>query len=490
MMVATLAPRARRLSNYAVTLAAGLGQILASIYLSRQAFHYFVNQDLKIWFLMLAAMPFLSLFELGATVVLPHKLAEIHYEPQGMARVASNFVATVCLVIVTVLLVGTAALWACATNSILTVHAAILLEALGIGSAIRILANVFHGLLYAQGDNQYDKSLRVVSTIVMAVTITIGLHANLSLWAMPIGWAFSGLTSICMCLMRQYRRWNVGLTPRYIAGAQVIATSKEALRYVLIALPGQLVFNATPFIIASRLPAEYTVAFGLTQQLIAGIALIANLPITVTAPVLASMYQHDKLSAREMLLITMSNVAIIAGAALCLVAMSVDTITSLWTGRHVAIGPVFLASYFFVMFVEWQQTVATTATMATGNFRFVTVTVASAALVLLLMPQLIGFTGFIGVPLALFIAQSLTCHPHNFWKAFRTFHVELIQYAKSLALPAAIVFAVLGAGVVVQKLPINAVTQLIMLSVITAMVSAVGLYTNTRQLQYLSVNRK
>lgn len=481
MTARTLTPHARRLGNYAITLAAGVGQIVAAIYLSRQAFHYFVEQDLKVWFLMLAAMPFLALFELGATVVLPHKLAEIHYEPGGIANIASNFIATVCLVIATTLLVGVVALVLFASYGILTRHAAVLLGALGLGSAIRVFANVLHGLLYAQGDNSYDKSLRVFATVVMTVAITVGLHMGLSLWAMPFGWVIAGTTSICMCLIRQHKRWNVRLSPKYITRDRIVATLKEALRYVCIALPGQLVFNATPFIIASRLSAEYVVAFGLTQQLIAGIALIVNLPVTVAAPRLASLYQQDKSGAREMLLVTMSNVGIIAGGALCLVATSADIITSIWTGHHVAIGQIFLASYFFVMFVEWQQTAATTATMATGNMRFVTVTLLSSILVLALMPQLISQAGFVGVPLALLISQGLTCHPHNFWKAFKTFQIGFFQYMKNLALPLLTIAAVFAISVIAQKLPIGSIPQFMIASVMSGALAAAALYANIRQ---------
>jgi len=489
MTARTFTPHARRLGNYAVTLAAGVGQILAAIYLSRQAFKFFDEQDLKIWFLMLAAMPFLALFELGANVVLPHRLAAVNYEPQDIGRIASNFIATVCLVLGGVTLAGGAALWLCARLDVLGAHAAWLLAALGLASATRILANVMHSLLYAEGDNLYDKSLRVAAILVMTAVITIGLHNALSLWAMPLGWAAAGMTSICVALYRQRVRWRVRLRLAYLRRDSVLATLREALRYVFIALPGQLVFNATPFIIASRLPAQYTVAFGLTQQLIGGISIVVGLPITVATPRLAGTFRVDKARARALLLGTMANAAVISAAALSLVAVSVDQITTAWVGHPVPIEAVFLGTYFIVMFIEWQQTAATTAVMATGDLNFATVTVLSAILVVTTMPLFIQHFGFLGVPLTLLTAQMLTCHPHNFWKAFRAYRIGLAGYLPKL-LPALLVAAlVIGAGTGLRGLDLPVLLQLLAAGCVTALLCAAGLYMNRAPVEPIEAHK-
>jgi len=480
MTIALSKPQSRRLFNYAITLAAGVSQIVASVYLSRQAFKLFDVPDLKIWFLMLAAMPFLSLFELGATVVLPHRLASVEYRAGEVGEIASNFIATVLLALACALTVGALTLWASTRCGLLAEHAALLLAVLGAASAVRILANVMHGLLFAQGDNLYDKSLRVVSIVVMTTVITAGLFAGLGLWAMPLGWAAAGITSIFASLYRQRTRWQVRLHYLHVRRANVVATTREAMRYVLIALPGQMVFNATPFIIASRLPAQYTVAFGLTQQLIGGITLMVSLPITIATPRLAATYRVDKAGARAILLDTMGNVAMISATALALVAGSVDQITHAWIGQVVPISGVFLAVYFSVMFIEWQQTTATTATMVTGNMNFVTVTIVSALIVVSTMPVLIGYFGFLGVPLALLFAQMLTCHPHNFWKAFRAYEISLANYLPKLV-PAFLVAACVGAvGAVLRGLALPQLAQLALTSCIAASICLAGLFMINR----------
>lgn len=480
MTVSASASRGRRLLNYAITLAAGVSQIVASVYLSRQAFKLFDEPDLKIWFLMLAAMPFLSLFELGATVVLPHRLASVEYRAGEVGEIASNFIATVLLALAGALTIGALTLWECTRGGMISGHAASLLAMLGIASAVRILANVMHGLLFAQGDNLYDKSLRVVSILVMTAVITAGLFGGLALWAMPLGWAAAGITSILASLYRQRTRWHVRLHYLHVRRANVVATMREAMRYVLIALPGQMVFNATPFIIASRLPAQYTVAFGLTQQLIGGITLMVSLPITIATPRLAATYRVDKAGARAILLTTMGNVAMISAAALALVAVSVDQITHAWIGHVVPIGNIFLAVYFGVMFIEWQQTTATTATMVTGNMNFVTVTIVSALLVVTTMPVLIGYFGFLGVPLALLFAQMLTCHPHNFWKAFRAYQISPANYLPKL-LPAFLVgVCIVAADTFLRGLALPQLAQLVLTACIAASACLAGLFIINR----------
>lgn len=480
MQLSLVATHFRRLSTYGITLASGVAQILVAIYLSRAALSHLVHGELRIWFLMMAVMPFISLFELGANLVLPHKIAAVKYDPAAVGEIATNFLVTVLIVLFAGTTLGLVSLLVCWELQVLSGEAAVLLGALALAAAIRVVANVFHGLLYAQGENIYDKSLRVAATLMLAVVAGAGLNSGMSLWAMPAAWTSAGLLSIIVALYRQHARWHVRLSPESIRIPAVHGLLKESGRYILIALPGQLVFNATPFMIAARLPTEYTVAYGLTQQLLAGISLVVNLPITVAAPKLAETYQRDLPAARELLLTTMINAGIIAAASLALVAGSIDSITFFWLGKHVPIDPWFVALYFSVMFVEWQQTTATTATMATGNFKFILVTVGSAILVLVSMPWFIGSVGFVGVPLALLFAQGLTCHPHNFWLAFKTYRVRFLKYFQRLVFPALTAAAILGAGVFVHSFAFERLVQIMILAATAGALCGAGIYTNTR----------
>jgi O-antigen/teichoic acid export membrane protein len=476
-----IAAQFRRLSTYGVTLVSGVAQILVAIYLSRAAFSHLPESELKVWFLMLAVMPFIGLFELGANVVLPHKIASAEYEPEAVGNIATNFLTTVLIVLLAGTALGLAGLWACSKLNILADDAVRLLAALMLASAVRVIANVFHGLLYAQGENVYDKSLRVVATITLAVVAGVGLNSGMSLWAMPLAWCSGGLLSIGAALYRQHTRWHVRLRFRFIQPDAVKRLLKESLRYLVIALPGQLVFNATPFIIAARLPTAYTVAYGLTQQLLAGISLVVSLPITVATPKLAETYQRERTEARDLLLTTLTNAGIISAACLCLVAVSVESITFLWLGKQVSIEPAFMTLYFVVMFVEWQQTAATTATMATGNFKFALVTVVSAGLVLATMPWFISKIGFLGVPVALLVAQSLTCHPHNFWRAFQTYQIRFTDYLKRLVFPVVTAASILGASALANTFAFDQLAQFAIPAVIACMLCGTGIYRNTER---------
>jgi hypothetical protein len=147
----------------------------------------------------------------------------------------------------------------------------------------------------------------------------------------------------------------------------------------------------------------------------------------------------------------------------------------------VAIEPLFLALYFAVMFVEWQQNAATTATMATGNFKFALVTVVSAALVLVTMPVFISKIGFLGVPLALLVAQGLTCHPHNFWRAFQTYGIRFTAYVERLAFPAMTAIAILGASALANRLAFAQLAQFAIPAIIAFVLCGTGIYLNTER---------
>jgi hypothetical protein len=116
--------------------------------------------------------------------------------------------------------------------------------------------------------------------------------------------------------------------------------------------------------------------------------------------------------------------------------------------------------------------------MATGDLNFATVTVTSAILVVTMMPVFIGYIGFVGVPITLLVAQMLTCHPHNFWKAFRTYHINLSGYLPKL-MPALLVAGfVIGASAILRELGLPALIHLLVAGTVTALLCATGLLMN------------
>ena len=440
-------PSSNRWFTYSITFGAGALQIISAVILSRVAFQSLVESDLKLWFVMMAAMPFVSLFELGANVVLPHRFAQASYKPDAISTLMASFIAAVTLVLSGVLTLGILACIATIWLELIDPTLAPLLIALALAAMLRVLGNVLQGGLYAMDDNNYEKIIRIGSVAAMFVTGATGLTLGCGLYSMPIAWASAALVSITLSLSRLRKHWRLQVQGIQLHWATVKEMLASSSRYIAIALPGQFVFNATPFIIAAQLPASFSISYGLTQQLIVGIALVAGLPITIIVPRLAAQYRNSVTAASSTLLNTTRNAALIAACCLVIVGLNRFEILSIWVGRPVHIDSAFIAIYFFAMFIEWQQTALTTAAMATGNFRFVLVTTASAALVLGTMPVFISWFGFTGVPLAILTAQSLTCHPHNYALALRIYRISFLHYLGTLR-SASVAAALIAAGYV------------------------------------------
>lgn len=423
-----------RLGTYAVTFSAGISQIVSAIILSRVAFQQMGAGELRIWFLMMALWPFISLFELGANVVLPHRFAAVHYAPDRISAVASDFFAAVLTVIgggaLLYAVAGPLATYMFDNMDILPVA-----SALFVAAALRVCGNALQSMLYAAGDNFYDKVLRIGSTLIQTAAGIAGLKYDLGLFSLPLAWGSGALLSIALAVARQRRRWHLILGVSRVSREGTRDLLATALRYFGIAIPGQIVFNATPFIVAAMLPAVYTISYGLAQQLVAGISLLTSLPMTVAAPRLARLHHESSDAAGLALLRALRFGAIISIHCLLVVGLNQDAILSLWTGKSIHIHTIFLAVYFGMMFIEWQQSAMTTAAMATGNFKFVTVTAISALLVLTTMPFFINWWGFAGVPVAILVAQCLTCHPHNIRLALRIYRLHFRQYLRVLSLP-------------------------------------------------------
>jgi hypothetical protein len=475
-----------QLFAYIVTFGAGALQIVAAIFLSRIAFQYLVEGELKLWFVIMAAMPFISLFELGANVMLPHKLAAVSDDPQAITSLMASFVAGVVMVLASVLSLGVLACVMGVMLELIQLSTAFLIIFLGLAATLRVLGNVLQGGLYAVGDNNYDKSIRIGSVIVMFITAASGLVFGLGIYSMPLAWASSAIFSIALSLFRFYKRWQVNLRGFHLHWFEVKVMLASSIRYLAIALPGQMVFNSTPFIIAAKLPAAFSISYGLTQQLVAGIALVVGIPTMLSVPRLASLHNIAKSEAASTLLRTTRNTAVIAACCLAMVGFNHLEILSIWVGRPVNMDSTFIGIYFLVMFVEWQQTTLTSAAMATGNFNFILVTIASAILILLMMPIFIDWFGFVGIPLAIFAAQSLTCHPHNFRLAMRIYNIDFFRYLGSLRSAISVVALLAAANLLLLQVGIFGFLKLAAMTLMS-LVIIIGLHFLSRSPESLKM---
>ena len=417
-----------RFFGYSITFGAGVIQVLAAIILSRVAFGILGEYDLKLWFVMLAILPFITLLEFGANIVFPHHFASVSYEPKRVSPIIASLLCTVLILLSLAFIITLAFCGLAAWKHWLNAGVGRVVVCLALAAGLRVIGNVLQGALYALGDNNVEKIIRLLSTCLMAFVAVVGLKAGLGIITMAIAWAAGAILSIIFSLVRMRSRWAIRILLSEIEIERMKFLLPNSLKYISIALPGQFVGNVIPFIIAANLPAQYSIQYGLTQQMMAGATLLVSIPMTVSLPRLAAECHENLVVATRRILSIVRLAAIIAVVVLVVIGAGRKEILRLWLGKTIDIGPWFIVLYFSAMFIEWQQSAFTTATMAYGKFNFIIVTCASACIVTLGMPRFIHHLGFTGVPVALLVAQGLTCHPHNYYQAFKTFHIHVKEY--------------------------------------------------------------
>ena len=450
----------KQMFSYFVTFGAGLVQIFSSIFLLRLAFIYLDLNELKLWFLIIAAVPLISMLELGANLTLPSKLSAIRKDMTAQKNIILCFLTiSIGLAIILLVLTSIISMYAEWVGAI-SLNEFWLIIAFLIASIIRMVGNILQATLFSLGDNDFDKLLRIIVTGCTVLFAYIALFFDFKIYALPLSWALTGLISILVSKNRLKEKWKLIFDNYKINKIDINSLLKTSIQYLGFAIPGLLIFNSTAFIIAAKLPPESSVSFGLVQQIVAGVSLLATIPVTLSTASLAGKYISDLKVAQELLLKTLRLVLIISSCCLITIFINQEILLKYWLGKSVLIPVDFIALYFFMMVLEWQQSSFTAATMATGYFNFALITVLSGLLVTFSMPIFIHKYGLIGVPLAILMAQCMSCHPYNLYISFTKYKITLRLYVEKVlikTMPAVLTLVIIYLVQIYYKVPFNKV---------------------------------
>jgi len=424
--------------------------VLTGLLTSRLGARSLSADELQLWFLMLGALPFFMLLDLGAYSILPGKMS--FYGQAGEQRRVREYVATFFQTawgtIATVAALASLVVPWIKSNRFSEVEAGTLVILLIVSIACRVAQNVLLGIIFAAGNILMEKSLKTVGSIAAVAPMPFLLAHGYSVFAMPLSWLFSSTFVLTIAI------WHISknIAPIFDRSLFSSSLSKKVLgtsgKFLVAALPGMFIYNILPYRVAHDFGAAMTVQIGLATQISMGVTLLCSIPTSLLVKRIADEYFARGAAAGSNVALNRNVriVSVLSSGALAIAYVFHEQIFQLWLGKHIPFDTRFLLFYLVAIWFEIQQTTLTTSLVSTGYVNFWRVTVLSAVLTLVAYTPFIHWLGFSGVALACLAAQLFTCHYWNSRQTLRTFRLPFLVYLRQHAISALLVATIALAG--------------------------------------------
>lgn len=390
--------------------------------------------ELQLWLLMLAAIPFFMLLDLGAYSLLPGKFSYYSNGPKDhkLDEYTTTYLLTASGVIVggALLIVLVASFqggrWIPEDKRGLFVIIFIL------AIIARVIQNVLLGLIFAAGHIAYEKTLKTIGSLASVLPLAFFLENDLSVLSLPLSWLLSSV--IVMSVAAFYIENNIAKIFDFSLFSMSISRSifKTSIKFLAAALPGMFVYNVLPYRVAHDFGPEYTVQISIMMQISLGVTMVCGIPTSLYVRKIADEYfsEVDRPHGKMSLMRNVRTVSTISSAILLFFYLFRDFIINTWLGKQIAVDNGFFLIFLLVIWFEVQQTTMTTSLVSTGYVNFLRVNLMSAVFTLAGYSMLINLIGFSGVALACLFAQLVTCHYWNIRKTLDVFHLSWVAYLK------------------------------------------------------------
>ncbi|MFX1679511.1 hypothetical protein PV762_09765 [Mitsuaria sp. CC2] len=434
----------------AISTTSAVSMVLTGLITSRLGARNLSAEELQLWFLMLGALPFCMLLDLGAYSIVPGKMS--YYGQAGEPRRVREYVATFFQTAM-----GTIAAVAALAALIVPWIGGRWFSAAEVGTlsmllivaiACRVAQNVLLGIIFAAGHIPMEKTLKTVGSIAAVAPMPFLLSHGYSVFAMPWSWLISSTFVLTIAVRHISRR----ITPLFDRTLFSASLSREVLgtsgKFLVAALPGMFIYNILPYRVAHDFGAALTVQIGLAAQISMGVTLLCSIPTSLLVKRIADEYfaRSGGEGSNAGLIRNVRIVSVLSSGALATVFVFHEQIFQLWLGKHVPFDTRFLLLYLVAIWFEIQQTTLTTSLVSTGYVNFWRVTVLSAVLTVVTYTPFIRWFGFCGVALACLAAQLLTCHYWNTRQTLRAFGLPVLAYLRQHAISALLVALIALAG--------------------------------------------
>lgn len=416
-----------------VSIVSAVSLVASGLITSRLGAKYLSAEELQLWFLMLGALPFCMLLDLGAYSILPGKLAASRQlgDNDALQRYIATFFQTA-----TGIVLGVAAIAAIgiplAFGNKAWPNFTTLIPALSLAIAARVIQNIILGILFAGGDIAVEKSLKTLGSVMSVLPMPVLLAQGFSVFSMPASWLISSSVVIVLATHHVSKHtgplFSASRFSRALAGS-IIRTSST---FLVAALPGMFIYNILPYRVAHDFGPSFTIQIGLATQISMGVTLMCAIPTSLFVKKIADEYfsfPDDQPRSRH-LITNVRIVSIISTGALTTIFIFHRRIFEIWLGKDLPFDASFLLFYALAIWFEIQQTTLTTSLISTGYVTFWRVTSLSALLTVLAYTPLTYWFGFMGVAITCLSAQLITCHFWNTQKTLTAFGISFTRYAR------------------------------------------------------------
>ncbi len=417
--------------------------VLSGLITSRLGARSLSAEELQLWFLMLGALPFCMLLDLGAYSIVPGKMSYYGQagDPRRVREYVTTFFQTATGTIAAVAALAALIVPWMGKRWFSTSEVATLAMLLIVAIACRVVQNVLLGIIFAAGHIPVEKTLKTVGSIAAVAPMPLLLSHGYSVFAMPWSWLISS-TFVLIIAARHVSKHIAPLFDRMLFSASlsrgVLGTSGK---FLVAALPGMFIYNILPYRVAHDFGPALTVQIGLATQISMGVTLMCSIPTSLLVKKIADEYfaRSGAAGNNAGLIRNVRIVSVLSSGALATVFAFHEQIFELWLGKHIPFDARFFLLYLVAIWFEIQQTTLTTSLVSTGYVNFWRVTVLSAALTVIAYTPFIHWFGFSGVALACLAAQLLTCHYWNSRQTLLTFGLPVPSYLRQHAMSAVLV---------------------------------------------------
>ncbi|WP_413587442.1 hypothetical protein [Bdellovibrio sp. HCB274] len=406
------------------------------------------GNEIGFWFVLLAAMPFIGLLDLGLPVTITREIGFALGQDDSKNRVGKLvktlliFKLYIFLALPICVLVERCFL---ANHSFVEIVTYYLFVG---GCLLRVYWNSCSAILVAVGRNNHDKAIKGLGSIVYLVSIFLILRKGDSSVDIAIAWLVQSIFLLGASMFMIFKAVACNSVSFQKEQLQILlAPSKE---YILSALPSLGIFNLSVFFVSRFLGPTAVVELSLVQQISAVLMSVLTIPSSISSPILSYLFKSDISKFNEVLKRIYRFSSTSTAFALLFLLVTKPIWEKIWLGGKAHIGTSFIVLYFVLIFLEIQQVTLTTGIIASGFVRFSKVAISSVILIVLMFYLLLPKVGIIGVPVGIMVGQLLTCYWFSPWVSVGRFKWSLRALYRShllllLVAPAAmLVFLISG----------------------------------------------
>jgi hypothetical protein len=400
----------------ALSLSAQGAQVVASLVVARLALHHLGTSDAAFWYLIMGAIPFIILFDFG---VGPTSAREVAFErvrggdAQEVDDLALTCIGTLLASGLVLLFLACAGAGGALATGLLSSYRALCVITFGVGSVIKLLANGAQGLLIGLNMIGTERVIRTTGSVTFCIFAGLGLGYGLGIEGFCLAWLAQAIICFILAII-VVAKSGVSLASGRWRWDIVRRLREPLTQYALSAVPGLFIFNVALYFVASLLDANSVIALSLMLQIVTGLNLLAVMPPSILTTSWSTLWATSRLeelqrSGRQCLGLISTGLS----AVIAVIAVHTALVSHVVFGKPVLVAGLFSSLYLAVSLFEGLGNCMTALALSTGFVRFAVITWSSAVGVLLLTWPMTWLFGLAGVPLAILIAQSLTCYQRN-----------------------------------------------------------------------------